>query len=216
MLKVVGLGGRQVELLSKALADTINIAGTFTTVKKLAADLVVSNTAVELAATVKEFVHGERRMNGGLVNDGSLVSLLARGNDGVDAVLLDRLSLDDGLDDVMEVVVGVLIDMSTHVDDLPLFSAVLNSILVLPDLGLEELSVLGLARVLLVDVSHRNDLLVVHFGAFFDVVDGLDVVLDVMNMTVLILLTKDLLGLDVADVVVDNMFELVGVLRNLA
>lgn len=76
---------------------------------------------------------------------------------------------------------GVLIDMSAHVDDLPLFGAVLNGILVLPDLGLEELSVFSLARVLLVDVSHGMDLLVVHFGALFDVVDGLDVVLDVMD-----------------------------------
>lgn len=76
---------------------------------------------------------------------------------------------------------GMLINMSSHVDNLPLFRAVLNGVLMLADLGLEELSVFSLARVLLVDVSDGVNLLVVHFWTLFDVVDGLNVVLNVMN-----------------------------------
>lgn len=78
------------ELLSKALTNAVDVAGAFTTVEELAANFVVSDATVELAATVKEFVHGERSMNGGLVNDGRLVGLFASGDNGVNAVLVDR------------------------------------------------------------------------------------------------------------------------------
>lgn len=75
----------------------------------------------------------------------------------------------------------MLVDVGTHVDDLPLFSTMLDSIFMLPNLSIKKLGILFLAGMLLVHVGHGDNLLMMNFRALLNVPDGLDVVLNVVN-----------------------------------
>lgn len=62
--------------------------------------------------------------------------------------------LDDGLDDMMDVVVDILRDSSSFVDDGALLGAVVDGVAMLTNLTFEKSIVLDLVHVLLLDLRH--------------------------------------------------------------
>lgn len=79
---------------------------------------------------------------------------------------------------MMKVVMSMLVDVGTHVDDFLLFGTMLDGISMLPNLSVEKLGVLLLTGMLLVHVGHGDNLFMMNFRTFLDMPDGLDVVLD--------------------------------------
>lgn len=102
------------------------------------------------------------------------------------------VALDDGLNDVMGVVRNILNDPLALVDDLSVMGAPDRLVVVLLKAG-EPSLVLGSVGVLLADLRRRVNLLVVELGLVLHVLDGLDVVLDVVHVAVVLTLAGDLL-----------------------
>lgn len=102
------------------------------------------------------------------------------------------VALDDGLNDVMGVVRNILNDPLALVDDLSVMGSPDRLVVVLLKAG-EPSLVLGSVGVLLADLRRRVNLLVVDLGLVLHVLDGLDVVLDVVHVAVVLTFAGDLL-----------------------
>jgi len=78
---------------------------------------VVLDVRLEVSSTGDEVLDVHGLVGNRLVNDGSLVGLLVNGNNGVGAVVLVGVTLDDGLNEVVDVVGGVGVNLLALVDD---------------------------------------------------------------------------------------------------
>jgi len=140
------------------------------------------------------------------VNDRCFVSGVVNWDDGVDAVTVNDFLFDDWLGNVVNVVLNVLVNLFAKVDNGALLATVGLSVLVLGSKTSKELAVFIGRRVVFPDFSDWDSVGVVNFIADLFVNDGLDVVLNVVNVSVNVLLAFDFLDfngsvVNVADVV---------------
>merc|ERR1719487_709250 len=144
---------------------------------------VVLQGRVEVTAAGDKLVELERLVLHRLVNDRSLVDLLVNRDGGLDAVVLVHVTLNDVLDNVL-----ALVDNDTLT--LALGELVAGGV-ERGELGL----VVGGRNVLLLDLGGGDNLLLDVLGAVLGVEDRLDVVLDVVDVTVDFTLALNLLDL---------------------
>jgi len=130
------------------------------------------------------------------------------GDDGVDAVLVNGFLVDNGLNYVMDMMVGMLVNNFTLVNDAAFDTSMLCSIAVLPDLAVEQGRILILTDVLFVDPGLRNDPVVVFLLAFFLMSDRNDMVLYVMNVAIMFPLALNFLDFNFANALVGDGVEL--------
>merc|ERR1719487_562806 len=155
---------------------------------------VVLQGRVEVTAAGDKLVELERLVLHRLVNDRSLVDLLVNRDGGLDAVVLVHVTLNDRLDDVVNMVVVVLDNVLALVDNDTLTLALGE--LVAGGVERGELGlVVGGRNVLLLDLGGGDNLLLDVLGAVLGVEDRLDVVLDVVDVTVDFTLALNLLDL---------------------
>lgn len=114
--------------------------------------------------------------------------------------------MDDGLDDVVDMVMDCLVDSFAKVDDGSLLGCVLDGVLVRCGQSGESALVLVRRDVALLNVSLRNLALVVDFGNVLGVLNGLNVVLNVGDVSLVVLDTLDLLDF----VLVAGLVDLLG------
>jgi len=140
------------------------------------------------------------------VHDRCFVSGVVNWDDGVDAVTVNDFLFNDWLSNVVNVVLNVLVNLFAKVDNGALLATVGLSVLVLGSKTSKELAVFIGRRVVFPDFSDWDSVGVVNFIADLFVNDGLDVVLNVVNVSVNVLLAFDFLDfngsvVNVADVV---------------
>lgn len=199
------------ELLSNAINLGVALAG----VEQLG--VVDRLDAVGQASTTsKELIAGDGLVVRRLVHNGCLVGDKVSGDGGVDAVVLVRVVLDDGLHNVVDVVVDVLLDDFATVNNLAVDGCLGVLVLVLAGNRGEQSCVLVGRGVSLVDTGDGVDLLVGLLGSVLRVEDWLSVVLNVVDVTVVLLLASHLLNLVALVNAVGDGAEVLNILINLA
>lgn len=169
--------------------------------------MLVSVVVVRVSTTdlVLELVEGDRRQGGSLVNDRGVVNTLVNGHGGVDGGRLDGLTLDHGLDGLVNVVVDVLVGDSRSSS---LCADGLRnglSVLVHSALLLELLAVLGQHVGLgLTDLLGQDVVLMLGLQHLL-VGDRLDAVLVVVDVTLAVNSLGDLGVLLRLDVLLDDL-----------
>lgn len=125
----------EVQLAGDLLTDSFDTSLAFTIVENAVAYLVVTNSILSKRTTgFGERIHGDGGVGLRFMDDWCLVSYFVRRNDGVDAMTVNGLFLDDGLNNVMNMVVDIFVDDGALVNDSALFAGVNLSVLVLLDL----------------------------------------------------------------------------------
>jgi len=150
------------------------------------------------------------------VDDRCLVGGVVNGDDGVNAVTVNNFLFNDWLGDVVNVVLNVLVDLFAKVDNSALLSTVAFSVLVLRSKTSEKLAVLVSGSVVLPDFSDGNGVGVVNFVANLLVNDGLDVVLNVVNVSVDVTLAFDFFDFDSAVVNVADVVQVLVVVSDVS
>ncbi|GAO49938.1 hypothetical protein G7K_4074-t1 [Saitoella complicata NRRL Y-17804] len=201
-LHAVGSGGRTVDTVVGKL-----VLGT--TVGLNAGDLAGEGladltSALEGTTSSLELLHGHGGLDGGLVDDRSLLDGLVNGDGGLDDLVLDGLALNDGLDNLLNVVVGVLSSDGTgiYLDALGREDGTLvveSSLLRLEGTGSLR-SHLGLHTAL----SDGDDILDVNLSLDLTVSNGLDTLLVVLDVVLAVNGLSDLLTLGALDGLVDD------------
>lgn len=116
-------------------------------------------------------------------------------DNGVNGVVLVSVTLDDRLNDVVNVVVLALVNVLSLVNDDAVLLCLLVVVLVLANETGEDALVLVSVDVLLFDVGCRDDVFVVNLAGVLRVTHGLRVVLHVVDVAVDLALPLNLLGL---------------------
>lgn len=109
----------QVELLSELFSNTIDRSVTFTAAEDTS--LVVSDARIKLSAALQEIRHVHWLVNGALVDDGCFMNGVSQGNSSVNAMSVVHFSLDNGLSDMVHMMVSGLVDTLAQINDSPLF-----------------------------------------------------------------------------------------------
>jgi len=193
-----------VELLDETFSVTVD--GSLAVLSVQDTSILVSDSRAQFASALKERVHSDWLVGGRLVNDRCFVGGVVNWDDGVDAVTVNDFLFDDWLGNVVNVVLNVLVNLFAKVDNGALLATVGLSVLVLGSKTSKELAVFIGRRVVFPDFSDWDSVGVVNFIADLFVNDGLDVVLNVVNVSVNVLLAFDFLDfngsvVNVADVV---------------
>jgi len=193
-----------VELLDETFSVTVD--GSLAVLSVQDTSILVSDSRAQFASALKERVHSNWLVGGRLVNDRCFVSGVVNWDDGVDAVTVNDFLFNDWLGNVVNVVLNVLVNLFAKVDNGALLATVGLSVLVLGSKTSKELAVFIGRRVVFPDFSDWDSVGVVNFIADLFVNDGLDVVLNVVNVSVHVLLAFDFLDfngsvVNVADVV---------------
>jgi len=193
-----------VELLDETFSVTVD--GSLAVLSVQDTSILVSDSRAQFASALKERVHSDWLVGGRLVNDRCFVSGVVNWDDGVDAVTVNNFLFNDWLGNVVNVVLNVLVNLFAKVDNGALLATVGLSVLVLGSKTSKELAVFIGRRVVFPDFSDWDSVGVVNFIADLFVNDGLDVVLNVVNVSVNVLLAFDFLDfngsvVNVADVV---------------
>lgn len=192
------------ELLDETFSVTVD--GSLAVLSVQDTSILVSDSRAQFASALKERVHSDWLVGGRLVNDRCFVSGVVNWDDGVDAVTVNDFLFNDWLGNVVNVVLNVLVNLFAKVDNGALLATVGLSVLVLGSKTSKELAVFIGRRVVFPDFSDWDSVGVVNFIADLFVNDGLDVVLNVVNVSVNVLLAFDFLDfngsvVNVADVV---------------
>lgn len=180
----------QVELGSKSLANTIDRAVALASGQD--ASVLMLNAAVELSASLQKIAHVNRFMVRALVNDRSFVNGMRKRNSGVDAVLVVNFLFNNGLSDMVNVVVGDLVDLFAQIDNGALLWQMLLFVAVLFAERVEELDIFFGVGVLFVNVGHWDLVVMVDFILDLSVHNGLNMMLQMMNMSVVFTLSLHL------------------------
>jgi len=193
-----------VELLDETFSVTVD--GSLAVLSVQDTSILVSDSRAQFASALKERIHSDWLMGGRLVNNRCFVSGVVNWDDGVDAVTVNDFLFNDWLGNVVNVVLNVLVNLFAKVDNGALLATVGLSVLVLGSKTSKELAVFIGRRVVFPDFSDWDSVGVVNFIADLFVNDGLDVVLNVVNVSVNVLLAFDFLDfngsvVNVADVV---------------
>jgi len=193
-----------VELLDETFSVTVD--GSLAVLSVQDTSILVSDSRAQFASALKERVHSDWLVGGRLVDDRCFVSGVVNWDDGVDAVTVNNFLFNDWLGNVVNVVLNVLVNLFAKVDNGALLATVGLSVLVLGSKTSKELAVFIGRRVVFPDFSDWDSVGVVNFIADLFVNDGLDVVLNVVNVSVNVLLAFDFLDfngsvVNVADVV---------------
>jgi len=193
-----------VELLDETFSVTVD--GSLAVLSVQDTSILVSDSRAQFASALKERVHSDWLVGGRLVNDRCFVSGVVNWDDGVNAVTVNDFLFNDWLGNVVNVVLNVLVNLFAKVDNGALLATVGLSVLVLGSKTSKELAVFIGRRVVFPDFSDWDSVGVVNFIADLLVNDRLDVVLNVVNVSVNILLAFDFLDfngsvVNVADVV---------------
>jgi len=193
-----------VELLDETFSVTVD--GSLAVLSVQDTSILVSDSRAHFASALKERVHSDWLVGGRLVNDRCFVSGVVNWDDGVDAVTVNDFLFNDWLGNVVNVVLNVLVNLFAKVDNGALLATVGLSVLVLGSKTSKELAVFIGRRVVFPDFSDGDSVGVVNFIADLFVNDGLDMVLNVVNVSVNVLLAFDFLDfngsvVNVADVV---------------
>jgi len=193
-----------VELLDETFSVTVD--GSLAVLSVQDTSILVSDSRAQFASALKERVHSDWLVGGRLVNDRCFVSGMVNWDDGVDAVTVNDFLFDDWLGNVVNVVLNVLVNLFAKVDNGALLATVGLSVLVLGSKTSKELAVFIGRRVVFPDFSDWDSVGVVNFIADLFVNDRLNVVLNVVNVSVNVLLAFDFLDfngsvVNVADVV---------------
>jgi len=193
-----------VELLDETFSVTVD--GSLAVLSVQDTSILVSDSRAQFASALKERVHSDWLVGGRLVNNRCFVGGVVNRDDGVDAVTVNDFLFNDWLGNVVNVVLNVLVNLFAKVDNGALLATVGLSVLVLGSKTSKELAVFIGGRVVFPDFSDWDSVGVVNFIADLFVNDGLDVVLNVVNVSVNVLLAFDFLDfngsvVNVADVV---------------
>lgn len=189
-----GNGLLDTEVTLELVGETVDLSVALASVEKLGV-VDGSDRVGQVSTATEEIVLGDGLVVGRLVNNGSLVSDDVGRDGGLDTVVFVGVLLDDGLDNVVDVVVDVLLDTLTLVDDLTVEGSLSMGVGVLASDRGEEGSVLVGGGVGLVYLGDGVDLVVELLSRVLRVENGLSVVLDVVDVTVVLLLTNNLLNL---------------------
>lgn len=135
-------------------------------------------------------------------------------DDGVDTFAFNDFLLDDRLGNMVDVMVNILVNPFAKVDDGAFLSAVNFRVLVLGSKTLEERSVFSGRGVTLVDFGDWNSVGVVNFILDLLVNNRLDVMLDVVNMSVNFSLSLDFLNLDMTVIGMDDVVQMLVVMSD--
>lgn len=210
------LSRRQVQIPLHGLGDTVNDAVTLAIVEETSL-LDTGELSAEDASRLDEVVLGDGVVGDRLVDDGCVVSDVGGGDDGVVSVVLVGVLDDDGLNDVVYVVVNSLVDGLTLVDDLASLGCNLDTVTVTVSVGdgVQELGILGGRSVLLLDVCPGDDPVVVLFSGVLAVTNALDVVLDVVVVALQVLLTRDLVDVVSLSGLLGNVSQVLNILVHL-
>lgn len=224
---VLGAGGRsgskrrslvaavEAKLAFELLGDTVHLSVALARVEQVG--LVNRLEAVgEAATTRKELVLGHGLVLSRLVNDGCLVGDHMRGDHRLDAVVLVRVFLNHRLHNIVDVVVDVLLDVLTLVDHLAVQRSLDVLVGMLAGHCSEQLSVLVGGSVRLFNTRHGVDLGVHLFGRVLRVNNGLDVVLNVVDVALVLALPSHFLNLVTLVCLVRNSSEVLDILVHLA
>lgn len=182
------------KLTFKLLGDTVNLTVALAHVEQLGVVNRAERVA-QVSTATEELVLGDRLVVARLVDDGCFVSDDVGGDGRLNTVVLVRVLLNDGLDDVVDVVVHVLLDTLTLVDDLAMDGCLSILVPVLTSNRGEQSGVLIRRGVGLMHLGHRMNLPVNLLNRVFRIENGLSVMLDVVNVALVLLLTKNLLNL---------------------
>jgi len=153
----------------------------------------VADRRLEVTSSRDEVLEGHRLVCNRLVNDRCFVSFLMNGDDSVGLVVLMGIPLDDGLNQMMNVMRSVGVNLLSLVDDDLLGRSLGTGVLGSVQRSEHSLVLIG-SNVTFFDVGYRNDLLVMLFLLVLSVQNGLSVVLDVVDVSVNLALTLDLLN----------------------
>ncbi|MCL6413694.1 hypothetical protein EXT69_22535 [Pantoea agglomerans] len=134
----------------------------------------------------------------------------------MDVLAVDCLFLDHWLDDMVDVVVNMLRDFGSFVDDGTLLGTMFQSIMMLPHLPVKERRIFRFVGVLLFDASDRVDEVLMTFRQILTGNNRLGVVLDVVNMSFEILDALHFLSFEVTYIFVSDGVELTSVLLRVA
>lgn len=176
------------ELLSRSVDSPLAV---LTAVQK---GSVVLDGRLEVTSTGNKVLDVHGLVSNRLVDDRSLVGLLVDGNNSVGPVVLVGVALDDRLNEVVNVVRSVGVDLLALVND-GLLGRTLATLIALSVQRSEHSLIFIGGNMTLLDVGFRVDLLVVLFLRVLSVENGLDVVLNVVNVSVNFALTFNFLNL---------------------
>lgn len=178
------------------------------------ANVFVTESGIELSTALDEISQGNGFVGCRLVNDRGLLDRLVDGDRGVDGVVLMRIALDDGLHDVVNVVVMRLGHFLALVDNLLLVDAPDDLVVVLVQAG-KESAVFVRVDVLLANVGLGDKVGLVNGFTVTLVEDRLNVVLNVMVVFVDELLADNLLDFVVVDALPDDGCEMLVIMGSI-
>lgn len=154
-------------------------------------------------------------MSGALVDDRSFVSDVVNRDDSVNAFTLNNLLLNDWLSNVMDMMVNILVNFFAEVDNSAFLAAVDFSVLVLSSKTLEKRAVFSGGRVTFVDFGDWNSVGVVNFILDLSVEDRLDVMLNVVDMSVYFSLAFNFFNFNVTVISMNNMVQVLVIMGDI-
>lgn len=200
------------ELVHDLLSGTTDLAAVVA--RRQDAGVLMQSFGLKVAATRHEVVELHGFVGSRLVNDGSFVSDVLDGNDGLNRLVIVNIALDDRLNDVVDMVGLRLVDDLSLVDDVSSLLAAVADLVLVDVETLESLSVAARVDVLLVNLSGSDDVLCGRVAAFL-VDDGLDVMLNMVHVSIQVALAANLLGFVLVNRFLGNRSEVLVIVRSL-
>jgi len=187
--------------VNEVLAFTVNYTLALAVLED--SNVVEREIRIELSTAFGELAQSDGLVSSRLVDDGSLLDGLVDGDGGVEGVVLVCVTLDDGLHDVVNVVMVVLDNLLALVHNLLVVDTPDRLVVVLIQAG-EESAVLVGIDVALLDVCLGDNVFLMHGLVMTFVKNGLNVMLNVVVVLINLLLTDDLLDLVIVDSLTGN------------
>lgn len=170
-----------------------SVDGTFAVLTSVEEGSIVLDGRLEVSSSSDEVLEMHGLVSDRLVNDRSFVSFLLDRNDSVSTVVFVGVALNDGLDEVVNVVRGVGVNLFSLVDD-GLLGRTFATLISVSVQRCEHVLVLIGSNVTFLDFGFGVNLLVVFFGTVLSVENRLNVVLNMVNVTVNLALTLNFLN----------------------